>query len=193
MVMESEIVMKIIYRTIGVVLVSMELLFTTGCVNPDGTQNNTGMGALLGGAIGALAGAAGGGRNAGGHALIGALAGAVAGGLIGNMIDQQQRERLRQQSPQTWQTIQHNDAVVQQQQQTSQTPTQGQAPPAEAPTPLSANDVKALAAAGVKPEAITKEIEISQSKFSQADIAAVQQASPPIDPAVIQCMQSHSS
>ncbi|MEK7707680.1 MAG: hypothetical protein AAB380_06765, partial [Verrucomicrobiota bacterium] len=30
----------------------------TGCVNPDGTQNNTAGGALIGGAMGALTGAA---------------------------------------------------------------------------------------------------------------------------------------
>lgn len=185
--------MNKIYQTIGVVLVSMELILTTGCVNPDGTQNNTGTGALIGGAFGALVGAASGGKYAAGRAAIGALAGAVAGGLIGNMIDQQQRERLKEQSPQTWQTIQHNEAVVQQQQQAPQTPTQGQVQPTEVPTPLTVDDVKALTLAGVKPEAIAKEIEISQSKFSQADITAAQQITPSIDPAVIKCMQSHSS
>ena len=34
----------------------------TGCVNPDGSQNNTGTGALIGGVFGALTGAAIGGR-----------------------------------------------------------------------------------------------------------------------------------
>jgi len=43
---------------------------------PDGTQNNTGSGALIGGVFGALTGAAIGGRNHGGQdALIGAAAG----------------------------------------------------------------------------------------------------------------------
>ena len=46
--------MKIRYRTIGIAVVSMELVLTTGCVNPDGTQNNTGAGALIGGAFGVL-------------------------------------------------------------------------------------------------------------------------------------------
>lgn len=191
--------MKIMYRIIGVGLMSLELLSTTGCVNPDGSQNNTGTGALLGGALGAIAGAAGGGKYAGSRAIFGALAGAVAGGLIGNMIDNQQRQRLQAQSPQTWQTIQHNDAVVQQQQQTAQTQPSGQTPPSPMPspaatvTPITADDIKALAAAGVKPEAITKEIEISQSKFSPADISAVQQANPPVAPEVISYMQSHQS
>ena len=67
--------MKIMYRAIAVVLMSMELVLTTGCVNPNGTQNNTGTGALIGGAIGALAGAAGGGRHAGQRALFGAAVG----------------------------------------------------------------------------------------------------------------------
>jgi hypothetical protein len=159
-------------------------------VNPDGTRNNTGTGALIGGALGAVAGAAGGGRYAGQRALFGAAVGAFSGALIGNMMDQEQRQRLRQQSPQTWQTIQHNDAVVQQQ-QAAPAPTSGQAPPAATVTPITVDDIKALAAAGVKPEAISKEIEISQSKFSPQDIAAAQQAN--IDTAVIECMKSHAS
>ena len=185
--------MKIKLQTIGVVLVSMELVLTTGCVNPDGTQNNTGTGALIGGALGALAGAAAGGRHADEHALFDAAFGAISGALIGNMIDQEQQQRLQQQSPQTWQTIQHNDAVVQQQQQAAQARTQGQAPPTEAVTPITVDDIKALTKSGVKPDAITKEIDISQSKFSQADIVAAHQANPPIDPAVIAYMQSHAS
>jgi hypothetical protein len=55
------------------------------------------------------------------------------------------------------------------------------------------DDIKALTAAGVKPDAITKEIDISQSKFSPQDIAAAQQANPPVDPEVIEYMKSHAS
>lgn len=178
-------------RTIGVVLMFLEIALTTGCVNPDGTQNNTGTGALIGGALGALAGAAGGGRHAGEHALFGAAIGAFSGALIGTMIDQQQRERLRQQSPQTWQTIQHNDAVVQQQQQAAQSQPSGQAPPPAAVTPITVDDIKALTAAGVKTDAIKQEIEVSKSTFSPRDIAVAQQAN--VDPSVIECMRSHSS
>jgi len=181
-----------IYRTIGLVLVFMELVFTTGCVNPDGTQNNTGTGALIGGLAGALAGAAGGGRYAGQRALIGAAVGTLSGALIGNMIDQEQRQRLQQQSPQTWQTIQHNDAVIQQQQQAAQTPAQGQqAPPTEAVTPITMDDVKALSSAGVKPDVINQEIAESKATFSTQDIATAQQAN--VDPTVIECMKSHAS
>jgi len=194
--------MKNLHRTIGVMVVSLALVLTTGCVSPNGTPDNTGTGALIGGALGALAGAASGGRHAGEHALIGAVAGVIAGGLVGHMVDQEQQQRLRQQSPQTWNTIQHNDEVVQQQQQqaapSSQPPTQSQTPPAqtssqstETVTPLTVDDIKALTAAGVKPDAITKEIDISQSKFNPQDIAAAQQAN--VDSAVIDCMKSHAS
>ena len=170
----------------------------TGCVAPNGSPNNTGTGALTGGLLGAISGALIGGRHAGEGALIGGLTGAFAGGLIGNMIDQQQQQRLQLQSPQTLQTIQHNDAVYQQQQQASQTQASGQSPqaqtqspPAEALTPLTVDDIKALNAAGVKKEAITQEIDRSNSKFSAQDIAAAQQAN--VDPAVIECMKSHAS
>lgn len=186
--------MKTQYRTIGVAVISVLLALTTGCENPNGTTNNAATGAIIGGLAGALTGvAAGGSRGAGVRALIGAAAGAMAGGLIGSMIDQQQRQRLQQQSPQTLQTIQHNDAVYQQQQAApAQPPGQAAAPPAEAPTPLTVDDIKALTSAGVKPEAITKEIDISHSKFSPQDIAAAQQATPPVDPNVIEYMKSHA-
>jgi outer membrane lipoprotein SlyB len=202
--------MKIRYRTIGVAAVSLGLVLATGCVNPDGTQNNTGTGALAGGAFGAFAGAVAGGRH---HALegalIGAAAGAITGGLIGHMIDRDQQQRLQQQSPQTLQTIQHNDAVYQQQQQAAQaqpqpSPAQPSAAPAQTPSaqtpppatgtiPLTVDDIKAMTAAGIKKEAITQELKISQSRFSAQDIAAVQQANPPVDPDVIAYMKNNPS
>lgn len=198
--------MKNRHRIIGIAVVSLELVLTTGCENPNGTPNNTGTGALVGGLAGALAGGLSGGRHAGEHALIGGLVGAVAGGLIGNMIDREQQQRLQQQSPQTWQTIQYNDAVYQQQQAAAQGQPAAPPPPppaaapgapaqtppqAGAPVPLTVEDIKALTAAGVKPDAITKEIDVSQSKFSAQDIAAAQQADPPIDPEVIKCMKDN--
>jgi phage tail tape-measure protein len=201
--------MKIMLRTIGVVLVSMELVLTTGCVNPNGTQNNTGTGALIGGALGALAGAATGGRHAGEHALVGALAGVIAGGLIGNMIDQEQRQRLQQQSPQTWNKLQNNDAVYASSpppappavaSPTPSTPPATTAAPPSIPTAtttpqmqqFTVDDIKALTAAGVRTDAIKQEIEVSKSTFSAQDIAVAQQAN--VDPAVIECMRrNHSS
>jgi len=229
--------MKTICQTMGVAIVSLGLLLTTGCVSPNGTPDNTGTGALLGGTFGALAGAlAGGPRHAGADALIGGLAGALAGGLIGHSIDVQQQQILEQQSPQTWQTIQHNDYVAQQQAAGPQpesvppqpepapadssaasapsapapaptpAPLDATASPAPAPaptpapaassqnltyTPITVDDIKALAAAGVKTDAINHEIEISQTKFTAQDIATAQQAN--VDPAVIECMKSHAS
>ena len=70
--------MKMIPRTIGLVLILLELISTTGCVNPDGSQNNTASGALLGGVVGAFAGAASSGRHGGQNALLGAAIGAVS-------------------------------------------------------------------------------------------------------------------
>ena len=120
----------------------------TGCVNPDGTQNNTGSGALIGGVFGALTGAAIGGRNHGGQdALIGAAAGALAGGLIGNSADREQEARLKAQAPQTYERVDQG-------------------------TPLGITDVKALAKAGVSEDVIINQIHNSRTIFhlSAADI-----------------------
>ena len=194
--------MKNMYRAIGIPLVLLELVLTNGCVEPNGQPNNTGTGALAGGVFGAVVGGLAGGRHAGRDALIGGLAGAVVGGLVGHMIDRDQQQRLQAQSPQTWQTIQHNDAVYQQQQPTAPPPvqapaqaqpTQTQAAPAEALIPLTVDDIKALDAAGVKKEAIVAEIARSKSVYTQADIAALQQSDPNIDPAVIECMKKTGS
>src|SRR5580658_6026709 len=84
----------------------------TGCQNPDGTQNNTGSGALIGGAFGALTGAAiGGGRHGGQDALIGAAAGALAGGLIGNSADRERDAQLQAQRAQ-WQAEQGQPLTI---------------------------------------------------------------------------------
>jgi len=179
----------------GAGAVSLALVWTTGCVNPDGTQNNTATGALIGGAVGALAGAAGGGRYGGERALFGAAFGAATGAFVGHMIDEDQRERLREQSPQTLQTIDQNDEIAQQQ-ASAPPPGSGQQPPppANAPTPLKVDDIKALTAAGVKPEAIIQAIkESNPTSYSAADITAAQTASPPVDPSVIAYMQNPTS
>lgn len=188
--------MKILYQSIAVTLMSLALVLTTGCVNSNGTQNNTGTGALIGGGLGAIIGAAADRAHPGTGALIGAAIGVASGAIAGHIADRinaQQRAQLQQQSPQTWQTIQHNDTVVQQQQQAAQAPAQGQSQPAEGVTPLSVDDIKALASAGVKTDAIKKEIEVSHSKFSAQDIATAQQANPPIAPEVIEYMKSNPS
>ena len=190
-----------ITRIFVLVIAVVQLVVTSGCVNPDGTVNNTGTGALIGGTMGALIGAAAGGRHAGEAALIGGAAGLFAGAIVGSAIDQRQREYLRAYYPQTYRTIQNNDAVAQQQRQAAP-----QAPqpaysgsPSSSSTeqsgmvPLTLDDIKALTAAGVKPEVIKREIDVSQSKFTSHDIAAAQQANPPIDASVIDDMKSHSS
>jgi len=120
----------------------------TGCQNPDGTQNNTGSGALIGGALGAITGAAIGGRNHGGQdALIGAAAGLVAGGLIGNSMDREQEARLKAQAPQTYARVD-----------------QGQ--------PLTVADIKSLSKAGINEDVIISQINTSHTVFhlSSTDI-----------------------
>jgi outer membrane lipoprotein SlyB len=136
----------------------------TGCQNPDGTQNNTGSGALIGGAIGAITGAAIGGPHHGGEgALIGAAAGVIAGGLVGNSMDQEQQARLRAQAPQTYAKVD-----------------QGQ--------PLSVADVKALAKAGISEDVINTQIRNSHTVFplSAADIIDLRDSGVPDK--VINCM-----
>jgi outer membrane lipoprotein SlyB len=189
--------MRITHRMIGVTIVSVAVVFTTGCVSPNGAPNNTGTGALTGGVFGAIVGAAADREHPGAGALIGAAAGAISGAIAGHIMDQindQQRAQLRQRSPQTLQTIQHNDQIAQQQQQPTATPASGQPPPpADAPTPLTVDDIKALTAAGVKKDYIIQEIGNSKAVYTPADIAAAHQANPPVDPAVIDCLKNHAS
>jgi outer membrane lipoprotein SlyB len=129
-------------------LMAALVLVSAGCVNPDGSPNNTGSGALIGGAFGALTGAAIGGRGHGGpDALIGAAAGALAGGLIGNAADREQEARLKAEAPQTYVRVD-----------------QGQ--------PLTLADVKALAKAGISEDVIIAQLGSSHTVFhlSSADI-----------------------
>jgi len=133
--------------TIGLILAASAVAWT-GCVNPDGSPDNTGTGALMGGAIGAITGAAiGGNRHGGSDALFGAAAGAIAGGLIGHSADQQEQARLQAQAPQTY-------VRVSQQQ------------------PLSTADVKALAKAGIAEDVIINQLASTHSGFrlGSADI-----------------------
>ena len=133
---------------VSIFAVATSAVLLTGCVNPDGTQNNTGSGALIGGALGAITGAAiGGPRHGGEGALIGAAAGMIAGGAMGNSMDQEQQARLREQAPQSYVRV-----------------VQGQ--------PLSTADVKAMAKAGVSDDVIISQIQGSHTAFnlSSADI-----------------------
>ena len=126
----------------------------TGCVNPDGSANSAGTGALVGGAFGAFTGAAMGGRWHGGpDALMGAAAGALTGGSIGALVDHDRQERLKAQAPQTYERVD-----------------QGQ--------PLSLADVKALAKAGITEDVIITQIQNSRTVFhlSAADIIDLRDA-----------------
>jgi hypothetical protein len=135
--------MNIKRHTLILAAAGMAVLLS-GCVNPDGSPNNTGSGALMGGAMGALTGAAIGARgHAGPDALIGAAAGALAGGLIGNAADQEQAARMRAMAP----------------------------PPYVAPVqgpPTSIADVKAMAKAGVSDGVIISQIRMTRTIYHLA-------------------------
>jgi WXXGXW repeat (2 copies) len=126
-------------QTLTIALAGSAVLLT-GCVNPNGTANNTGTGALVGGGIGAAAGAALGGRNALGGALIGGVLGAITGSIIGNQADQAQAEALRAQAPVTYVHVQQNQA-------------------------LTVEDVKALVQARVSDDAIISQIQNSHTIY----------------------------
>jgi hypothetical protein len=210
--------MKFMNRALGLAAISLGLALTTGCDTTSGaiggTLGGAGLGAIIGHATGNTALGAG----------IGALAGGITGAVVGH-INEQQREKLREQSPQTLAKIQHNDYVVAQGApvqpppvvQGSQPPlvTQSSQPPLVAPqpaptspapatpvttpasqpgasqesaqgvTPLSVEDIKALASAGVKKDVIIAEIQKSKAIFTPQDVSQLQQANPPVDPAVI--------
>jgi uncharacterized membrane protein YebE (DUF533 family) len=120
-----------------------------GCVNPDGSPNNTGSGALMGGAMGALTGAAIGGRcHAGPDALIGAAAGALAGGLIGNAADQEQAERMQAQTPPAYVPPAYVNVVPSR--------------------PTSIADVKAMVKAGVSDDVIINQISNTRTVYHLA-------------------------
>ncbi len=125
----------------GLAILMAGLLLLTGCQNPDGTQNNTGSGALIGGIIGAIAGSAfGGPRNGGFGTLIGAAAGAIGGGLIGHSIDEEQNARLQAMAPQTYIKV-----------------NQGQ--------PLQVSDVLNLVKSGVSDDLIISQIQATHTVY----------------------------
>lgn len=136
--MESEILnMKL---NVSIFALTASAVVLTGCQYPNGEPNNTGTGALTGAAIGAASGSIIGGRNAGAGALIGGAIGAITGGLIGNSMDEQQREYLRAQAPQTYVRVEQNQ-------------------------PLAISDVKALAQAKVSDDIIISQIRNSHTVY----------------------------
>lgn len=140
--------------TVTILTAATSAVMLTGCQYPNGDPNYTGTGALTGGALGAATGAVlGGPRNAGAGALIGGAIGALTGGIIGSGMDEEQRQRLRAQAPQTYVRVD-----------------QGQ--------PLSLADIKALAQARVSDDVIISQIKSSHTVFhlSSADIIELHQA-----------------
>ena len=127
--------------TIGLLSIGL-IVGLMGCETPEGRTDRTATGALAGGALGAGTGALIGSMKgqAGAGAAIGGLLGAVAGGLIGHGMDEQQRELLARQSPQTMQRVE-----------------QGQ--------PLGLADIKALAKAGISDEVIISQIRNSRTIY----------------------------
>ena len=168
--------MNFVQRTIGVTIISAALAVTTGCDTTTGALSGAGVGAGLGAIIG----------GATGHpemgAAIGLAAGTVTGAIIGH-INEEQRAKLQQQSPQTLQTIQHNDDAVA---AAKKDPAQ---PAPQDLKPLTVDDIKALTAAGVKSDVIIAEIGTSKTVYTQQDIDTAQQASPAVDPTIIDCMK----
>ena len=137
------------YHSVSLAAVAVGLALVVGCETPSGRPDNTATGALVGAASGAVIG----GRNAGAGALIGGAIGALSGAIVGNAIDQQQRERVREYSPQTLIRID-----------------QGQ--------PLGTADIKALAKAGVSDEVIISQIRNSHTIYhlSTAEIIDLKDA-----------------
>jgi outer membrane lipoprotein SlyB len=147
--------MKTALRRQSVVGFAAAMLIVAGCTTPEGQPDRTATGALTGGAwgagTGAIIGSASG--HAGAGALIGGAIGAITGGIIGNVMDQQQRETLRQQSPQTLVRVERGQ-------------------------PLGLTDIKALAKAGVSDEIIIGQIRNSRTVYhlSTAEIIDLKDA-----------------
>jgi len=143
------------YRNLVLTTVSTGLLLA-GCYTPEGQPDRTANGALFGGAVGAGTGALIG--NAAGHhtaegAAIGGVVGLLTGAIVGNSMDQQHREALRAQAPQTLVRVE-----------------QGQQ--------LATADVKALSKAGLSDEVIISQIRNSRSvyRLSTAEIIDLKDA-----------------
>ena len=154
--------------TVSLIL-AISAVVWTGCVNPNGTPDNTGTGVLSGAALGALMGAAiGGPRNAGADALFGAAAGAVAGGLIVHSADQAQQAELQAQAPATY------VRVTQQQ-------------------PLSVTDVKALAKAGISDDVIISQLVSTHTGFRLSSDAIIDLRNAGVSDRVVNFMISTAS
>jgi len=123
-------------------------LSLVGCMSPNGQPDYTASGALGGAATGALLGSTG--ARPGPGAAIGAAVGAIAGELIGHGMDQAQDAQLRAQAPQTLQRLEQSQ-------------------------PLTVEDVKALAKAGIGDDLVISQIRNSRTVYhlSTSDIVGL--------------------
>ena len=137
--------MQRIIRIAAVVAASLTLF---ACYSPLGRPDYTASGALAGAATGAVIGSAAGGDP--GSAVLGAAVGTIVGSLIGHGLDQAQESQLRTEAPQTLQRLE-----------------EGQ--------PLTVQDVRALARAGISDDLIISQIRNSRTIYhlTTADIIAL--------------------
>ena len=155
--------MKTMQKTSAAIIASATLLFLTGCETP--------LGQMAGNLV----------------QFNGQPLGQVVQSVM-TQIDAQQQAKLQQESPQTLQTIQHNEQVSK---QASAPAAPGKpAAPEEAAVPLKVEDIKAMTAAGIKADAIIDAIKQSKTAYSPTDIATAQQATPAIDKDVIDFMKN---
>jgi uncharacterized protein YcfJ len=101
-------------------------------------ENKTATGMAVGAGVGALGGGLIAGNATG--ALIGGGIGLVGGGLIGYSLDEQDRQTMQQQSPQTLQRIDHGQ-------------------------PLTTEDIKAMSKAGINDDVIISQIQSTGTVF----------------------------
>lgn len=119
-------------RIFVISIIAIQALIMTCCA----TKTETG--ALTGGAMGALAGGLIG-QNAGG-VLIGGAMGALAGGLIGHSLDEQQKETIQRNNPDTYHRL-------------------------DTGQPLTMADIKALSNANVSNSVIISQIKSTHTIF----------------------------
>jgi hypothetical protein len=153
------------FGTGGLGIVTVGAMLAAGCTTPYGTTNHTATGALMGTILGAGTGALIGDQSghAGPGALIGAGAGLLAGTAIGSAMDQQQRQVLAAQSPQTLTRVERGE-------------------------PLRLADVKALAAAKVGDEIIISQIRNSGTVYHLSATEIIELKEAGVSTAVIDYM-----
>jgi uncharacterized protein YcfJ len=123
--------------SLNLALIAVAFLVLPGCENK--TLGGAAVGAGLGAGAGAIIGSQSG--NAAEGALIGAGIGALAGGLVGAALDENQREYLSREHPDTLERADRGD-------------------------PLTISDVIALSRAGVSDEVIISQIRKTQTVYT---------------------------